>query len=88
MADEISFFELNTGAKIPSIGLGTYAVIRNTVTTAVKVFFWVFLFVIFSRIAFGLLLSFWIQVGYRHIDCAPIYGNEKEVIILQFSFTF
>ncbi|XWS55627.1 hypothetical protein CRYUN_Cryun09bG0017100 [Craigia yunnanensis] len=53
-ANEISFFELSTGAKIPSIGLGTYAVIRNTVTTAVK-------------------------VGYRHIDCASIYGNEKEI---------
>ncbi|MBA0756748.1 hypothetical protein Gogos_021504 [Gossypium gossypioides] len=54
MADEIRFFELNTGAKIPSVGLGTYAVTRNTVATAVK-------------------------VGYRHLDCASIYGNEKEI---------
>lgn len=54
MADEIRFFELNTGAKIPSVGLGTYAVTRNTVVTAVK-------------------------VGYRHLDCASIYGNEKEI---------
>ncbi|XP_022752338.1 aldo-keto reductase family 4 member C8-like [Durio zibethinus] len=54
MADEIRFFELNTGAKIPSVGLGTYAVTGNTVTTAVK-------------------------VGYRHIDCAFMYGNEKEI---------
>ncbi|XVF55201.1 hypothetical protein PTKIN_Ptkin06aG0017800 [Pterospermum kingtungense] len=54
MADELKFFELNTGAKIPSVGLGTYAVTRHTITTAVK-------------------------VGYRHLDCAPIYGTEKEI---------
>ncbi|XVF76679.1 hypothetical protein PTKIN_Ptkin13bG0286100 [Pterospermum kingtungense] len=54
MADEICFFELNTGAKIPSIGFGTYAVNGNTITTAVK-------------------------VGYRHLDCASMYGNEKEI---------
>ncbi|XWS43760.1 hypothetical protein CRYUN_Cryun16bG0131600 [Craigia yunnanensis] len=58
MADKISFFELNTGAKIPSVGLGTYGakhgVIQNTVTTAIK-------------------------VGYRHIDCASMYNNEKEI---------
>ncbi|WRX25616.1 NADP-dependent oxidoreductase domain - like 10 [Theobroma cacao] len=59
MADDIRFFELNTGAKIPSVGLGTYGakqhgVIQNTVTTAIK-------------------------VGYRHIDCASLYGNEKEI---------
>ncbi|KAK8553748.1 hypothetical protein V6N13_072687 [Hibiscus sabdariffa] len=54
MADEIRFFELNTGAKIPSIGFGTYGVAGNTVATAVK-------------------------AGYRHIDCASLYANEKEV---------
>ncbi|OMO97291.1 Aldo/keto reductase [Corchorus olitorius] len=59
MADnKIRFFELNTGAKIPSVGLGTYGakhgVIQNTVINAVK-------------------------VGYRHIDCASMYGNEKEI---------
>ncbi|KAE8730448.1 Aldo-keto reductase family 4 member C10 [Hibiscus syriacus] len=54
MADEIRFFELNTGAKIPSVGLGTYAVTGDTLATAVK-------------------------VGYRHIDCASSYGNEKEL---------
>ncbi|GMI71338.1 Aldo-keto reductase family 4 member C8 [Hibiscus trionum] len=54
MADEIRFFELNTGAKIPSVGFGTYAVTGNTLATAVK-------------------------AGYRHIDCASIYGNEKEI---------
>ncbi|XVE76428.1 hypothetical protein DITRI_Ditri12bG0172000 [Diplodiscus trichospermus] len=54
MADDIRFFELNTGAKIPSVGLGTYAVHGNTITTAVK-------------------------AGYRHIDCASMYGNEEEI---------
>ncbi|GMI71283.1 Aldo-keto reductase family 4 member C8 [Hibiscus trionum] len=54
MADEIRFFELNTGAKIPSIGFGTYGVAGNIIATAVK-------------------------AGYRHIDCASLYGNEKEV---------
>ncbi|XP_022752339.1 aldo-keto reductase family 4 member C8-like isoform X1 [Durio zibethinus] len=58
MADKIRFFELNTGAKIPSVGLGTYGakhgVLQNTVTNAIK-------------------------VGYRHIDCASMYSNEKEI---------
>ncbi|GMI65855.1 Aldo-keto reductase family 4 member C8 [Hibiscus trionum] len=59
MADNrIKFFELNTGAKIPSVGLGTYGakhgVLQNTVNTAIK-------------------------VGYRHIDCASMYNNEKEI---------
>ncbi|XVE96930.1 hypothetical protein REPUB_Repub02eG0266500 [Reevesia pubescens] len=58
MADKIKFFELNTGAKIPSVGLGTYGakhgVIQNTIITAIK-------------------------VGYRHIDCASMYNNEKEI---------
>ena len=42
MATEILHFELNTGAKIPSVGLGTWqcspAVVGNAVTTAIKVF--------------------------------------------------
>ncbi|KAG0450254.1 hypothetical protein HPP92_026782 [Vanilla planifolia] len=52
------FFTLNTGARIPSVGLGTWqaapGVVGETVVTAVK-------------------------AGYRHIDCAWVYKNEKEI---------
>uniref|UniRef100_A0A0D3BR42 NADP-dependent oxidoreductase domain-containing protein n=1 Tax=Brassica oleracea var. oleracea TaxID=109376 RepID=A0A0D3BR42_BRAOL len=59
MSNAIRFFELNTSAKIPSVGLGTWrgspGVVGDAVAAAVK-------------------------FGYRHIDCAQLYGNEKEVV--------
>ncbi|GFP85551.1 aldo-keto reductase family 4 member c10 [Phtheirospermum japonicum] len=58
MAREIRYFELNTGAKIPSVGLGTWQPDSAPVGQAVEVA---------------------IKSGYRHIDCARSYGNEKEI---------
>ena len=147
MGEDLRFFELNTGAKIPSVGLGTWlaepGVVADALATAIKVaapftrtcyLFTAFMFLylcwnllgvsydhknwnifffffhskgILSLFLFVslLLLYDWItvvleqrcltmeikwinvtlmsmQVGYRHIDCAQIYGNEKEVRII------
>ncbi|OWM67184.1 hypothetical protein CDL15_Pgr000636 [Punica granatum] len=59
MSGDAAFFQLNTGAKIPSVGLGTskadLAIVGDALPKA-------------------------IAAGYRHIDCARLYGNEKEVL--------
>ncbi|XP_004142054.2 NADPH-dependent aldo-keto reductase, chloroplastic [Cucumis sativus] len=55
---QISFFTLNTAAKIPSVGLGTWQAAEGLVGNAVAAA---------------------IKIGYRHIDCARDYGNEKEI---------
>ncbi|KAJ7561984.1 hypothetical protein O6H91_03G051100 [Diphasiastrum complanatum] len=51
-------FSLNTGAKIPAVGLGTWQTDGASCKVAVST-------------ALG--------VGYRHLDCAHLYGNEIEV---------
>lgn len=51
-------FTLNTGDKIPAVGLGTWQSKPNEVTKAVEAA---------------------LRAGYRHIDTAHAYGNEKEV---------
>ncbi|WVZ17671.1 hypothetical protein V8G54_010653 [Vigna mungo] len=65
MAKLIQFFELNTGAKIPSVGLGTWqaepGIVAKTLTTAIE-----------CRVTV-------VQVGYRHIDCAQVYDNQAEI---------
>ncbi|KAF7562645.1 hypothetical protein G7046_g1487 [Stylonectria norvegica] len=51
-------YTLNTGDKIPAVGLGTWQSKPNEVSTAVEAA---------------------LRAGYRHIDTAFAYGNEKEV---------
>ncbi|KAL6841331.1 hypothetical protein ACP4OV_028849 [Aristida adscensionis] len=51
-------FVLNTGAKIPSVGLGTWQI---------------------QPAAVGDVIFAAVKAGYRHIDCAAAYRNEKEV---------
>lgn len=50
---------LNTGYKIPTLGLGTWNSPGNDVPEAVE---------------YAIL-----KAGYRHIDCASIYGNQKQI---------
>ncbi|CAI9098266.1 OLC1v1034883C1 [Oldenlandia corymbosa var. corymbosa] len=58
MGKDIRFVELNTGAKMPSVGLGTWQSDPGVVGQAVEIA---------------------VQAGYRHIDGARAYYNEKEI---------
>jgi len=49
---------LNTGARIPSVGLGVWQIQPDAVGNAIYAA---------------------VKAGYRHIDCAAAYSNEKEV---------
>nr|CAB3465044.1 unnamed protein product [Digitaria exilis] len=51
-------FVLNTGARIPSVGLGVWQIQPDAVGNAIYAA---------------------VKAGYRHIDCAAAYRNEKEV---------
>ncbi|KAL2336557.1 hypothetical protein Fmac_011003 [Flemingia macrophylla] len=62
MSNEIRFFELNTGAKMPSLGLGTWQETSQPQPGII-----------------GPVIAHAIKVGYRHFDCAQLYGNQKEI---------
>jgi alcohol dehydrogenase (NADP+) len=57
----VPFFTTYTGAKVPSIGFGTFGSDHVSPTQMAEA----------VRQA--------IMLGYRHIDCAAVYGNEREI---------
>ena len=59
MNNTLAYITLNTGAKMPLMGLGTWKSAPNEAGQAVE---------------YALT-----EAGYRHIDCAAAYGNEKEI---------
>ena len=59
MDTSLKYLTLNTGAKMPLMGLGTWKSGPNEAGDAVE---------------YALT-----EAGYRHIDCAAAYGNEKEI---------
>ena len=58
-ASKQPYFTLNSGYKIPAIGLGTFQADNGKLSEVIKK---------------AILVD-----GYRHIDCAKLYGNEEEI---------
>jgi diketogulonate reductase-like aldo/keto reductase len=58
-ASKQPYFTLNSGHKIPAIGLGTFQAENGKLSEVIKK---------------AILVD-----GYRHIDCAKLYGNEEEI---------
>ena len=60
MSDLNKYIELNSGAKMPLIGYGTFSAeeekeLHDCIVHAV------------------------VECGYRHLDCAKLYGNETTI---------
>jgi len=53
------YYTLNSGFKIPALGLGTFQSEKGKLAEVLKK---------------AILVD-----GYRHIDCAKLYGNEEEI---------
>ncbi|KAL6841334.1 hypothetical protein ACP4OV_028852 [Aristida adscensionis] len=62
-------FVLNTGSRIPAIGLGTWQIQHGAVSDA-----------IYAAVKnWQIRRELALEAGYRHIDCAKAYGNQEEV---------
>lgn len=77
MSNAIPFFHLNTGAKIPSVGLGTWqsdpGLVGEAVAAAIKVSHHIFLFIII------------LQLTHRHRSL-PILWDRRKLISLTCTF--
>lgn len=70
--------KLNDGNSIPVLGLGTWKVWKSSILHPFfyKLFLWLFKSKP-GEVKNAVQVA--ISAGYRHIDCSPVYENEKEV---------